>query len=255
MHRSESHASRSIGTSIRGARHRRTAVDGTPFPRPTGPATRWRDLRGYDLEGKTWAVALLAGLALSETIHDIDGHAFAFAPVAVALGAACGWPRRPSRLAALGPGLVGALASVIGSVSFVSGAPSAADWAVRFGLVLAIALMSVLGILVRAQPLGALTWFATLDIAVFLSGPAGLSWAQIGDLTSLIPVTISIGVAIFLALVPEFTVTLAALGVVLTNLIGIGTGLFPGDFGWDITPLVLTMIVFFITRAIRRRLG
>lgn len=89
--RSPHPASRSIGTSIRGARHRRTAVDGTPFPRPTGPATRWRDLRGYDLEGKTWAVALLAGLALSETIHDIDGHAFAFAPVAVALeGAACG---------------------------------------------------------------------------------------------------------------------------------------------------------------------
>lgn len=223
-------------------------------PRPGKPARTWKDLGEYRLEGQMWAVALLTGMALGEIINAVGAGVQPYSLLAFGLGVWCGSFVAPTTSATVFPGAVGALASVIGSVAFVADGADSAERVMRGALVLAIGLLFALFIAARVKPLGGLMWFAALDVVAFAAGPAGASWAQAGGVSIGVFVLASIGIAVSFAFVPEFLIGLAAFGVVAVQVIGTGTGYLPGSFLHSITPIILTMAGYFLTRWARRRL-
>jgi len=220
---------------------------------PGGPARSWRELSSYDLEGQMWAVALVAGVALGEIVATVEGGLPSFSTFALGLGVWCGWFRTPTRLAGLVPGTVGAFASVFGSLAFVAHGATPQDQVFRAGVVFSLALLFALAIITRVQPLAGLTWFAALDVVVFTSGPAGVSWAEIAGWPVGVLALVAIGVAASFALLPEALIALTALAVVAVQVIGAGFGYLPGSLLYSVTPIVLTLIGYSVTRAIRRR--
>jgi len=218
-----------------------------------GPAKQWRDLKGYEIEGQMWAVALLAGMALGEIVRALEGGVGSFSGFAFVVGVWCGWFRRLTRLSGLVPGTVGGFASVLGSIAFVAAGDTSAEQVFRGALVFALGLLFILSIITRAQPLGGLTWFAALDLVAFFAGPAGVGWTQVGAGAITVLFLASIGVAVALAFVPEFLIALAAFAVIAVQMIGSGVGYLPGSVLYSITPIVFTMIAYALTRMIRRR--
>lgn len=222
---------------------------------PAGPARRWGDLRGYEMEGQMWAVALLAGLAMGEIVRSVGGGVQSFSTFAFFLGVWCGWFRAPSRMSSLVPGTVGGFAAVLGSIAFVADGATTSDQVFRGALMFALGLLFVLSIITRVQPLGGLTWFAALDLVAFFAGPVGADWVQMGGWPIGVLSLASIGVAVALAFVPEFLIVLAAFGVIVVQVIGTGTGYLPGSIVHSITPVIVTMIGYALTRFVRRRFG
>lgn len=226
---------------VRGARGNKSA------------ARSWRDLEDYDLEGQMWAVALLTGMAIGEIAQRASGGSTSFGTLALLAGAWCGWFRTPSRLAGVVPGIVGVIASLLGSAFFLAEASTTADRVIRGAVLFCLGLLFVLSAVTRAQPLAGLTWFAALDVVVFLSGPLGVSWAQIGGPSAGVVSLIGIGAAIALALMPQVAIGLAAFAVMAVQLIGTGTGYLPGYFGYSITAIVVTLLGYGIVRWVRGR--
>ena len=218
-----------------------------------GPARSWRDLADYNLEGQMWAVALLTGMAIGEIAQRAESGAASFGAFALLGGVWCGWFRTPSRLAGAIPGIIGVVASLLGSVFFFAEAPTTTDRVIRGAILCCLGLLFLLSAVTRAQPLAGLTWFAALDVVVFLSGPLGVSWAQIGGPSAGVVSLIGIGAAIALALMPEVAISLAAFAVIAVQLIGAGTGYLPGRFGYSLGMIVVTMIGFGIVRWVRGR--
>ena len=218
-----------------------------------GPARSWRDLDNYNLEGQMWAVALLTGMAIGEIAQRAGGGAASFGALALLGGVWCGWFRTPSGVAGLVPGFIGVIASLLGSAFFFAEAPTTTDRVVRGAVLFCLGLLFLLSAITRAQPLAGLTWFAALDVVVFLSGPLGVSWAQIGGPSAGVVSLIGIGAAIALALMPEVAISLAAFAVIAVQLIGAGTGYLPGRFGYSLGMIVVTMIGFGIVRWVRGR--
>ncbi len=218
-----------------------------------GPARSWRDLRDYDLEGQMWAVALLTGMAIGEIAQRANDGSSSFGALALLAGVWCGWFRTPSRLAGVIPGIIGVVASLLGSAFFFAEASTTTDQVVRGAVLFCLGLLFLFAAATRAQPLAGLTWFAALDIVVFLSGPLGVSWAQIGGPSAGIISLIGIGAAIALALMPHIAISLAAFAVIAVQLIGTSTGYLPGHFGYSIGTIVVTLIGFGIVRWVRAR--
>lgn len=221
--------------------------------RPGGVAARtWSDLATYHDDGPPWSMALIAAFALGEVAR----HGTAVPAVAaVGLGAWCGLFRRQTRLVVLLPGAIGAVASVVGSIVFVGSGSEGSEMVTRAALVLCLGALFALFAITRAQPLAGLTWFAALDIMVFLTGPLGVSWQDLsGAGVQLFPV-LAVVLAIGLAFMPSALLPLAAAGVVVVQLAGAGTGYLPGDVSVTVTMVMVTMIVFAVTAAFSRRLG
>jgi hypothetical protein len=220
-----------------------------------GGARSFRELGDYRTERQLWAVALLAGLALGELADALGGAWALSAPVAIAVGGICGWSRRVNRWNTLVPGVVGTLASVVGSIRFVTMAPSDADRLVRIVIAFALALLFGLAGLVRLQPLNGLTWFAALDLVVFLSGPMGVSWAELGGLSSAGMLAMVLVIVSGVAFAPEFVVGLLAVGVSIVQLLAPGLGYLPGNLLYSLAPVMLALGAYFVVTAVRRRVA
>lgn len=219
--------------------------------RPGGrPARSWADLSKYSDDGQPWSMALLAAFALGEVAR--YGTAVP-AVAAVALGFWCGWFRSQGRLVSLLPGLIGAIASVLGSFTYAAGANSSQDAVYRWAVLLCLFALFALFGLARLNPLSGLTWFAALDILVFLSGPLGVTWRDIGGASGSMLGVVGIVLAVALAFMPSMMLPLAAAGVIIVQLAGAGTGYLPGDITATITMVMVTMVSFFIALAVRRR--
>ncbi|QGF22690.1 hypothetical protein [Raineyella fluvialis] len=220
-----------------------------------GPAKSWADLRSYDLEGQMWAVVLISGMAVGAIVQAVGGGVTSFSAVALGVGIWCGVFRKPDRFSGLVPGTVGAVASVYGSIDFVTRASSDADRIIRGGIMFCLAALFVLAAVTRVQPLRGLTWFAALDVIAFLAGPGGASWVEshgwhVGALS-----LIGIGAAVTLALMPTFVIALAALAVAGIQVLGSAFGYLPGDLTYSFGPIVMALVGFWITRAARTRIG
>lgn len=220
-----------------------------------GPARTWGDLNGYRVEGQMWAVALLSGMAIGELSNSVGAELVGATPLALVVGAICGWSRQPNRLNTLVPGTLGAFASVVGSIAFVAAGETTSDKVFRAGIVFALGLLFVLAAIVRVHPLNGLTWFAALDIVVFLTGPTGQSWAEVSGWPVGLLLLASIGIAVLFALTAEIGVSLAAVGVVVVQLVGAGLGYLPGSFLYGTTPIVLALLGYGAVRALRRRVA
>ncbi len=218
------------------------------------PSEAARDLKGlgrYDADRQLWAVALLSGMAIGEIASSTPGAEWA-SLVALGVGVLCGWSRSMNLATRATAGTIGVLASVIGSVQFVMSADSESDRVLRLLMAGALALLFGLASLVRLEPLGGLTWFAVLDVVVFLSSPVGVSWADLG-VGSLAGLAVVIAVAALVAIAPGFVIGLLAAAVVIVQLIGSGLGYLPGNFLYSATSIVLVLVSFFMVRWVRRR--
>lgn len=223
-----------------------------PALRKGKPARSWGDLSSYDGEaGPMWAVALIAGFALAQIVSMATGGTDTFLLLGLLVGFWCGLFRKPTRMAGIVPGIIGGVASVLGSIAFVTDATSPRDVAFRLGIGLALGLLFVLGIINRVQPLGGLTWFAALELVMFVTAPAGVSWLGMGSVEKGTLFLVGIGFAVALAFLPEVAIGLAAIGVGLVQIAGSATGLIPGSVGDTFIVAMATMIGYFVTRVIR----
>lgn len=220
---------------------------------PAGPARTWSDLNDYRVEGQMWAVALLSGMAIGELSTSLGAELIGATPLALAVGVISGWSRQPNRLNTLVPGTLGAFASVVGSLAYVGGGTTASEMAFRGGLVFALGLLFVLSGLVRVHPLNGLTWFAALDVVVFLTGPAGESWSVVTGWPVGALLLASIGIAVLFAITAEVGISLAAIGVVLIQLVGAGFGYLPGSFVHGVGPIFVALLGYGAARILRRR--
>lgn len=217
--------------------------------RPDGRAARsWLDLKDYG-DGPAWSEALLTAFALGEIARQVGDSLPALA--AVAVGFWCGMIRGPKPFVALLPGALGAVAAVMGSITFVSTAPTAPEAIFRAVLMGCLALLFGMFAATRFKPLRALAWFAAVDVIVFLAGPLGVTRMDaVGGLL----IVLATVLAVVLAFLPEGLLSLAAAGVVIVQLAGAGVGYLPGDLSATFTMVAATMISFWLTTIVRKRL-
>lgn len=214
------------------------------------PAKKFSDLKNYSLEGQMWAAALLGGLALGELAEALDGGLEGIGTMAFALGIWCGVFRSPTRLSGLVPGTIGAFASVLGSIAFVADGPTSTDRLLRGVIVFLLGLLFGMFAFSRRQPLSGLTWFAALDIAVFFSGPVGQSWVEAKGIEAGIMACVGSVIAIILAFMPEVVIGLVAFAAVAVQILGAGSGYLPGNLTHTVSPCIITMIGYGITRLV-----
>lgn len=217
--------------------------------RPDGrPARSWLDLKDYG-DGPPWSEALLTAFALGEIARQTGNSLPALA--AVGVGFWCGMIRSPKPFAQLLPGALGAVAAIFGSITFVGTAPTTSEAIFRAVLMGCLALLFGMFAAAHFKPLRTLAWFAAVDVVVFLAGPLGTTpMDAAGGMLTVLAVVL----AIVLAFLPEVALSLAAAGVVIVQLAATGVGYLPGDLRATFTMVVVTMITFWLTTLVRRRL-
>lgn len=216
-----------------------------------GPARTCSALNDYDLEHQPWGVALLVGLALGEIARARGGGINDIGAVALLVGVWCGVSKKPSKVRNWTTGLIGVVASIIGSATFVADAHTTLDQFMRGLVVGLLGLLFGMFAIARRKPLQGLTWFAALDIAVFCTGPLGQSWFEGGGWEGATIALVGFVVAIVLAFMPDFVIELFAFAALVAQIGLTGTGYLPGNLMHSTGPVAITFVGYALALFLR----
>lgn len=246
-----------LAVTLRGARPR------------AGPARRWGDLRAYSDPGDApgFIAGLLGALSVASAVSGLtslpnigasDGAVVGL--IAAVLVSAGALGRTVFRVLFGG---IGAVTAVLGLLAFIGGSSCASgSAAVRVAAAVLLVVCAGLGAILpfgrqrRAVPRG-LTWFAAVELLVFLASPLGLSTFPVtsGPLPT-VTLVVAAAAGFASSFAPTVVLGLAALGIAVSTAAAGAVGLTCGGVDPGALAVVLGFsVVFLLVRGGLRLLG
>lgn len=235
----------------------------------TGPARHWGELRRYSdpVDGPGFIAGLLGALSVASVLTAWSAQSSIGASegavvglVAAGLGVAGAVGRTAFRVLF---GATGAMAAVIGLLAFFAGGPCATgSAAVRVMAAVLLVLCGGLGAILslgrrrRSLPRG-LTWFAAVELLVFLAAPLGvLSFTFSAWPLAALTMAIATIAGFAATLAPTVVVRLAAIAVAFSSALTGAVGLTCSGVDPGVPAMVLGFsVVFLLVRGCLRLLG